>query len=110
MESINLIADRGRRVSVEVLNTSRLLAHARKQAVERKFEDILIVDVDAHHYEAENFPAILPYMENDVLRQITMGGRARTSRGTIVPSQADFSQDMGGRVTRYPLPGSEKPD
>jgi uncharacterized protein len=47
-------------------------------------------------------------MENEVLRQVTMGGRARTSRGTIVPSQAGFSQDMGGRVTRYPLRGSEK--
>ena len=67
MESIDLIADRGRRVSVEVLNTSRLLAHARKQAVERKFDDILIVDVDAHHYEAESFQEIIPFMENDVL-------------------------------------------
>ena len=47
-------------------------------------------------------------MENDVLRQVTMGGRARTSRGTIVPSQAGFTQDMGGRVTRYPLRASEK--
>ena len=28
---MDLIADRGRRVTVEELNTSRLLAHARKQ-------------------------------------------------------------------------------
>src|ERR1700757_4106237 len=106
---MDLIAERGRRVSVEELNTTRLLAHARKQAVQRKFDDILIVDVDAHHYENENFPAILPYMENDVLRQITMGGRAaNTSRGTIVPTNAGFTQDMGGRVTRYPLRPSEK--
>jgi hypothetical protein len=48
-------------------------------------------------------------MENEVLRQVTMGGRASTGgRGTIVPSHAGFSQDMGGRVTRYPLRGSEK--
>ena len=33
---MDLIADRGRRVTVEELNTSRLLAHARKQAVQRK--------------------------------------------------------------------------
>jgi predicted TIM-barrel fold metal-dependent hydrolase len=107
---MDLIAERGRRVSVEELNTTRLLAHARKQAVQRKLDDVLIVDVDAHHYENENFPEILPYMENDVLRQITMGGRARTSRGTIVPTQAGFSQDMGGRITRYPLRPSEKTD
>ena len=77
---MDLLAERGRRVTVDELNTTRLLAHARKQAVQRKLDDMLIVDVDAHHYENENFPEILPYMENDVLRQITMGGRARTSR------------------------------
>src|SRR6201993_783393 len=105
---MDLLAERGRRISVDELNTTRLLAHARKQAVQRKLDDILIVDVDAHHYENENFPDILPYMENEVLRQINLGGRARTSRGTIVPSQAGFTQDMGGRVTRYPLRPSEK--
>ncbi len=71
---MDLIADRGRRVTVEELNTSRLLAHARKQAVQRKFDDMLIVDVDAHHYENENFREFLPYMENDVLRQLAMSG------------------------------------
>ena len=106
---MDLLAERGRRVTVDELNTTRLLAHARKQAVQRKLDDILIVDVDAHHYENENFPEILPYMENDVLRQITLGGRAsKGGRGTIVPSHAGFTQDMGGRVTRYPLRGSEK--
>ena len=30
---MDLIADRGRRVTVEELNTSQLLSHARKQAV-----------------------------------------------------------------------------
>ena len=57
---MDLIADRGRRVTVEELNTTRLLAHARKQAVQRKFDDMLIVDVDAHHYENEHFGEILP--------------------------------------------------
>jgi len=46
---MDLISDRGRRVTIEELNTSRLLAHARKQAVQRKLDDMLIVDVDAHH-------------------------------------------------------------
>ena len=103
---MDLIADRGRRVSVEELNTSRLLAHARKQAQQRKFDDILIVDVDAHHYENENFGEILPYMENDVLRQLTLSGRSK-ARHSIVPGQMGY-QDMGGRVTRYPLRASEK--
>jgi uncharacterized protein len=103
---MDLIADRGRRVAVEELNTTRLLAHARTQAVERNFDDMLIVDVDAHHYENENYGEFLPYMENDVFRQLTMAGRAK-NRQNVVPVQHGY-QDMGGRITRYPLRSSEK--
>jgi hypothetical protein len=106
---MELIAERGRRVSVEELNTTKLLAHARQQAVRRKYDEMLIVDCDAHHYENENYGEILPFMENDVLRQLTIGGRG-FGRRPIVPSQAGFIQDMGGRVTRYPLRPSEKTD
>ena len=105
---MDLLAERGRRVSIDELNTTRLLAHARKQAVQRKLDDVLIVDVDAHHYENEHYNDILPYMENDVFRQWTMGGRGMTDRGAVVPTNAGFIQDMGGRVTRYPMRGSEK--
>src|SRR5712692_2140322 len=105
---MELLAERGRRISVDELNTTRLLAHARKQAVQRKLDDVLIVDVDAHHYETEHYTDILPYMENEVFRQWTMGGRGQTERGSIVPTNAGFIQDMGGRVTRYPLRRSEK--
>ena len=105
---MDLIADRGRRVTVEELNTSRLLAHARKQAVQRKFDDIMIVDVDAHHYENEHFGDILPFMENEVFKQLSQSTRTSTrSRGTFTPQTIGY-QDMGGRVTRYPLRSSEK--
>jgi len=105
---MDLIADRGRRVTVDELNTSRLLAHARKQAHQRNFDDVLIVDVDAHHYEGENMDEFIPYMENDVLRQLTMSTRAKGgSRGAVMVQGIGY-QDMGGRVTRYPLRSSEK--
>ena len=104
---MDLIADRGRRVTIEELNTTRLLAHARKQAHQRKFDDMLIVDVDAHHYENEHYDEFLPFMENDVLRQLTMVGRGTKQRPGIVPIPTGY-QDMGGRVTRYPMRGSEK--
>ena len=103
---MDLIAERGRRVTVEELNTTKLLAHAAEQAKARKYEDMMIVDCDAHHYENENFGEILPYMENDVFRQLTMSGRAK-ARHSIVPGQIGY-QDMGGRVTRYPLRSTEK--
>src|SRR5947207_10563918 len=103
---MDLLADRGRQVSLEELNTSRLLAHARQQAVKRGFDDILIVDVDGHHYENECFDEFLPLIENEVLRQLILSGRAK-GRQSLVPSQVSF-QDMGGRVTRYPMRSSEK--
>jgi predicted TIM-barrel fold metal-dependent hydrolase len=106
---MDLHSDRGRRVSVDELNTSRLLAHATQQAHQRKFDDMVIVDVDAHHYENEHIRDILPFMENDVLRQLSMSQVAKGGRGTIVPVQVGY-QDIGGRVTRYPLRASEKTD
>jgi predicted TIM-barrel fold metal-dependent hydrolase len=102
---MDLIADRGRRVPVEELNTTQLLAHAAKQARQRKYDEMMIVDVDAHHYENEHFKDILPLMENDVQRQLIMSG-GRGSRGAT--PQGIGYQDMGGRVTRYPLRSSEK--
>jgi uncharacterized protein len=104
---MDLIADRGRRVAIEELNTTRLLAHARKQAQQRKLDDILIVDVDAHHYENESLDEFLPFMENDVLRQLTLGGRAK-GRGSVIPTVAVGFQEMGGRITRYSMRSSEK--
>jgi uncharacterized protein len=104
---MDLISDRGRRVTVEELNTSRLLAHARQQAHKRKLDDMVIVDVDAHHYENEHMKDILPFMENDVLRQLSMAQTMKSGRGTLIPTQVGY-QDMGGRVTRYSMRGSEK--
>src|ERR1700741_430176 len=102
---MDLSAARGRRVTIEELNTTRLLAHARKQAHQRNFDDMMVVDVDAHHYENENMAEILPFMENDVLRQLSQATRVR-NRGTIMPQNIGY-QDMGGRVTRYPMRSTE---
>ncbi|MGH9807975.1 MAG: amidohydrolase family protein, partial [Terriglobia bacterium] len=77
-----------------------------KQAHQRNFDDVLIVDVDAHHYENENYNEFLPFMENDVLRQLMLSGRTKNRSG-IMPTQVGY-QDMGGRVTRYPMRFSEK--
>jgi hypothetical protein len=103
---MDLIADRGRRVSIEELNTTRLLAHARRQADQRNLDGVLIVDVDSHHYENECYDEFLPFIENEVLRQLVLAGRAK-GRQTLMPTQVSF-QDMGGRITRYPMRSSEK--
>jgi hypothetical protein len=103
---MDLLAQRGRRVSIEELNTGRLLAHASAQARERRLDEVLIVDVDSHHYENECYGEFLPYIENEVLRQLVLAGQAK-GRQTLMPSQVSF-QDMGGRITRYPMRSSEK--
>src|SRR4029453_18460586 len=105
--TMDLVADRGRRVTIEELNTTRLLAHARKQAVQRKFDDMMIVDVDAHHYENEHFGDILPFMENEVYKQLSQSTRPSTrSRGTFTPQTIGY-QDLGGLVTRSPISGPD---
>ena len=102
---MELISDHGRRIEVEELNTSRLLMHAKAQAAARKFEDMLIVDVDSHHYENEHMSEILPFMENEVFKQLASQRAGPANGGT--PSLVGY-QDMGGRVSRYPLRASEK--
>ena len=72
---MDLISDRGRRVTVEELNTTRLLSHARKQAHQRKFDDMLIVDVDAHHYENENLSESCPSWKTTCCASLTFGGQ-----------------------------------
>ncbi len=109
--AMDLIADRGRRVTVEELNTTQLLAHARKQAVQRKFDDMLIVDVDAHHYENEHYrrhPAVHGERRAQASSRMSGRGQQPSSPQPVVADQCGFIQDMGGRVTRYPLRGSEK--
>jgi predicted TIM-barrel fold metal-dependent hydrolase len=104
--SVELISDNERRVSIEELDTSSILKHAREQAVRRNLDDMLIVDVDSHHYESEHYGEFLKYMKDPVLRQLVGGGASRP-RHSVVPSQIGY-QDMGGRLTRYPLRRKEK--
>ena len=103
---MDLITDHGRRISIEELNTTKLLAHAAQQARKRNYDDFMIVDVDSHHYESEHFSEILPFMENEVLKQLAMS-QGHKSRGGLLPSQIGY-QDMGGRVTRYPARSTER--
>src|ERR1700682_3986597 len=49
-------------------NTTEHLAHAARQARERNYQDPLIVDADAHHYETESWRDIVKYIEDPVLR------------------------------------------
>jgi predicted TIM-barrel fold metal-dependent hydrolase len=81
-------------------NTSRHLANARKQADVRGLNDVLIVDVDCHHYETDNFEQVLSYIEDPTFRQVALNTIKTKSVSAILYDQPGY-QDVGGRVTRY---------
>jgi predicted TIM-barrel fold metal-dependent hydrolase len=87
-----------RDLSVAEFDTSTLLAHASEQAMDRRYEDFCIVDVDCHHYETEAYQEILTYMDDPVLRhEAKFQGYQRAG----FTSSDGAYQEMGGRITRY---------
>ena len=89
------------KMSVEEFDTNKLLRHASQQRDQRGFDKMLIVDVDAHHYETESMGEIVEYVTDPVLKQLMKAARLTGMRGGVTNNRG--YQDMGGRVTRYPL-------
>ncbi len=86
-----------RDLSVEEFDTRTLLAHADAQAVQRRYEDFQIVDVNGHHLELASYAQIVEYIEDPVLRaQAKYQGYG--SGGITAPTGS--YQDLTGRVTR----------
>ena len=98
-----------RKMEVAEFDTSKLLAHAAKQAAERGYDKFPIVDVDSHHYEGESMEEILEYMDDPVIQQLARSARQATAKGGGALSIGGVGyQDMGGRVMRYATRGMEK--
>jgi predicted TIM-barrel fold metal-dependent hydrolase len=92
------------KMTVEEFDTSKLLINAARQRDQRNYDDILIVDVDCHHYENESLREIIEYIDDPVMRHM---GQVYTGAGTgaqnpLIPGVVGM-QDIAGRVTRYPL-------
>jgi|SRR6185312_1415090 len=113
---MDLVLSGGRTQTVEDFRTSELLRHARQQAIAHGYSKFPIIDVDSHHYEtdAKSAAEIIEYITDPVLRQLALSAaqvgsnNANGAKGLgILPSGIAY-QDMGGRVTRYPLRGAEK--
>jgi len=89
--------------AVEEFDQGRVLANAREQAIKRRYEDLFIVDVDAHHYESDHYDEILTYIEDPIFRnEIRYQGWGRNG----VMSPDGTYQNMGGRIAR--LTGRDK--
>src|SRR3954452_17810704 len=97
-----------RRISVEEFDTTKLLAHAARQAKERGYDKFPIIDVDSHHYENESMAEILGYLDDPVLRQLALAASGPNAKNARIMNTMVGYQDMGGRITRYALRGLEK--
>ncbi|HMN52307.1 MAG TPA: hypothetical protein PKB01_09650 [Xanthobacteraceae bacterium] len=95
-----------RSVRFDEFSTPKHLAHATEQAIKRNYQDFLIVDVDSHHYENENYPEVFEYIESPVMRREALngGGVANGFLNTQVGAQ-----NLSGRITRHKGRKIEKP-
>ena len=81
----------------ETFDTRSLLAHAQQQAEDRKYEDFMIIDVDAHHYETDSYKDIWNLIEDPVLRD-----QFKYTKGATMQQRSTGGyQEMAGRITRY---------
>ena len=100
MDTVNF-----RDLSVEEFDTTTLLEHANQQAIQRRYEDFFIADIDGHHYETYSFKQMCEYIEDPVMRD---QAKYQGFGGGGITSQNGSYQSLGGRVTRYPGRSKEK--
>jgi predicted TIM-barrel fold metal-dependent hydrolase len=86
-------------LTVEEFDTTRHLAHAARQARERGFDKITIVDADTHHDEAGSFRHMINYIESAVERH-AMRNATADGRRPMVPLNISY-QDQAGRLQRF---------
>src|SRR5260370_228392 len=85
----------GRKLAAEDYWTTQHLEHASRQARERNYQDFLIVDVDAHHYENESYNEVFTYIESPVIRRQAVESAKRGARASMLGGTIGY-QDIGG--------------
>jgi uncharacterized protein len=96
-----------RKLNFDDYSTSKHLEHASQQARDRNYQDFLIVDVDAHHYENESYKDVFQYIESPVIRRDAIDSARRPGRSGMLNSQVG-NQGIGGRITRHNLRALQK--
>jgi hypothetical protein len=86
-----------RKLAAEEYSTAQHLEHAAEQARTRNYQDFLIVDVDAHHYESESYKEVFEYIENPVIRRQAVESAKRGGRASMLGGTIGY-QDIGGRT------------
>jgi uncharacterized protein len=101
------ILDDARSVDFNQYSSTKHLEHATRQAAARNYQDFLIVDVDAHHYENESYKEVFEYIESPVIRRDAIDSARRPGRSGMLNSQVG-NQGIGGRITRHNLRSLQK--
>ncbi|WP_322067007.1 amidohydrolase family protein [Burkholderia ubonensis] len=86
--------------TIDNYHTGRHLENARKQAEQRGLDDVLIIDVDCHHYETDNLLPIIERIEDPALRQSALNMYKYRGASAVLIDQPGY-QDGGGRIARY---------
>ena len=87
---------------VAEFDTTTLLEHAAKQARQRNYQDLFIVDVDSHHYETESMADINDYFEDPVIRHLAKASLGAQGRAPGFRSRPCRGQS-GSRRSRHAL-------
>jgi predicted TIM-barrel fold metal-dependent hydrolase len=104
---MDTVPSEARQLNFNDYSTSKHLEHAAQQARARNYQDFLIVDVDAHHYENESYKEVFEYIESPVIRRDAIDASRRPGRSGMLNSQVG-NQGIGGRITRHNLRGLQK--
>ncbi len=81
-------------------DTRDVLAHASREAAKKGFDDMLIVDVDAHITETMFWPEVIDRIDSDVYRQMAKSFQDRVGSppGLLNAQPGMLYQDVFGRI------------
>ncbi len=81
-------------------DTRDILAHAKQQGLQRKYQDYCIVDIDTHHVESESWPEILEYLTDPVMKDFALSVTASSPPGIgLLPNGSGLDyQNLAGRI------------
>ena len=80
-------------------DSRELLARARQQANARNFDDVFIVDIDSHVSDDRNWPEIMDYIEDPVIRDAASAFGDGSKRGAFLNSTPGLQwQNVWGRI------------
>ncbi|WP_051580396.1 amidohydrolase family protein [Pseudonocardia acaciae] len=84
------------------IQIENLLGNAQRQAEERRLHEFTIVDVDSHHYEDRRWDEIIPYIDDDQIRDWAraMTQRSGKAAATTITTAQLGHQEISGRVLR----------